>query len=178
MEMTDAKYALVDLMLLKLPIGQPLNTFPFMGAHLLTGRDDDYPPSLIQEMRLLLVHSDRDVRQFLLNEHYIKCVAHWVPTDVLTEKGEMAKKLGGHKQYLEWEKQDQLIKQKQAAASVQHTTIYGNHNKVAGRDITEQGEGETTARKALSIHKQILIWTIAIAILTALIWLLALKGKG
>lgn len=100
--MTEAEYILADIVLLKFPVNQPFTTAGLY-HHILVGIQDKYSHAIYEEIKYLVVSSNDSTRQFLLREHYIDVVDYRLPKDKLTEKGEKAQKLGGHKQYQEWE---------------------------------------------------------------------------
>ncbi len=69
----------------------------------IVGMYDKYSPEVRKELIRLTQNDKGVIRRFLLTEKYIDVHDHKFPKDILNLKGEKAKKLGGHKQYKEWE---------------------------------------------------------------------------
>lgn len=100
--MTEAELILLDIALSKIQIGQ---AFRIQGPlhNALIGLHDSYSPELIDEMNKILIGSPDIIRNLLLEEDYTKCINHSTHQDILTDKGNLAKNLGGHEKYKEWE---------------------------------------------------------------------------
>jgi uncharacterized protein (UPF0297 family) len=100
-EMTEAEYIVADLILLKCPINQPFRLLG-LSNNLLQGKNDLYQQDTFDEMVQVMLYRIDTVRQFFLREKYIKVIDWSTHLDQLTEEGELAQKLGGHKKYQEY----------------------------------------------------------------------------
>jgi hypothetical protein len=101
--MTPTKEELVaaDLVIMNMPYKTGISILSYINGLISSGKfqfDDDVRETIHQV-------NERNVRAFLLEQGYTDPVDHSIPRDMLVEKGLQAKKLGGHAQYVEWEKE-------------------------------------------------------------------------
>jgi hypothetical protein len=100
-KMTEAELILVDLAILKISINTEFSCQGIL-TNILVGKQDDYPPDVISAMNNILISHSSVVRDFLLKEKYITSTNSSIQRDILTEKGEIAQRVGGHEGYQKW----------------------------------------------------------------------------
>jgi hypothetical protein len=105
--MTEEEKILLDIALPKIPRGKP---FRIQGAlhNALVGLADKYPQAQFQRLADIVTFSPDSIRDILLAEGYTKVIENSTHLDQLTEKGEQAQNCGGHEQYKEWERHQQV----------------------------------------------------------------------
>jgi|GEM_PF-4260743 len=101
--MTEAELILADILLLKFPAGRQIDTVAFMGSHLFEDQREHLSRPVLDEIAKIITSRSDVIRTFLIKERYIEVVNYMTPWDAITEKGEKAKALGGHKKYVLWD---------------------------------------------------------------------------
>jgi hypothetical protein len=107
MQLTEAQYNVADIVLLKMPSQTPINIPAYMQS-VLVGCQDKFSPEIFSQMQGVAISRDSTIRTFLLHQEYTTTIDHTIQRDMLTKKGELAKELGGHKEYLHWEEQEKI----------------------------------------------------------------------
>ena len=105
--MTELEYIFADLVLSDIPVNTPFEYYNVQ-THTLLNKKDKLDEKTFLQLSELIANRKIDVRKFLLENDYIKCVNESYPKDILTDiVGKKAKELGGHNQYVAWKaKQD------------------------------------------------------------------------
>lgn len=108
--MTSAEIIVINLVLEKCPERTPINLLSFMSSSLLAGKYQLYSSEIIREITDLINNKPDIIRKYLLKEKYFDTVKPNIPRDILNDKGEKAKELGGHEKYKEWEVEEKRKK--------------------------------------------------------------------
>ena len=103
--MTKAEISLGDLIIKKCPLRTAFSMSGFMSSNILMGMHDVWGEELYQEVDNLANSRNGAIRTFLLTQDYFEIINHSIPYDMLTPKGEKARELGGHNEYLIWKEQ-------------------------------------------------------------------------
>jgi hypothetical protein len=98
---TEAQIVLIDIALKKYRVGHAI---PIQSVlhNAMIGIHDKYPQELANQINEIYIRGGNEIRDILLEEKYTTCVDRNKQFDILTEKGEDAKREGGHKEYLAW----------------------------------------------------------------------------
>ena len=122
--MTELEYIFADLVLSNIPVNTPFEYYNVQSNTLLNKKDKLDEVTFLK-LSELIANRKIDVRQFLLENDYIKCVNESYPKDILTDiVGKKAKELGGHNQYLTWKaEQDRQDKWSKIPAKKWLTTL-------------------------------------------------------
>lgn len=104
--MTKANEILIDLCLKYMLINRPFYIHSWLFDKVLKEieKNTNFDETLKREIHQLTIRNDETVRPFLLQNGYITSLDHSTHKDISTEKGQKAQELGGHKQYLEYER--------------------------------------------------------------------------
>jgi len=108
--MTEAESIVADIIIEKCPERLQFSLSGFMSGNLLLGKQDIYEEEIYKEIVQIVNSRNSVIRTFLLKEEYFETTNHSIPYDILTKKGEKAKELGGHKNYKEWEAEQERKK--------------------------------------------------------------------
>jgi hypothetical protein len=103
--MTEPELILSDLVLLKIPINREFTQRAAYNGFLIS-KQDDYDQDTLAKMNNILTSENSIIIDFLLKEKYINCTNQMHERYMLVEKGEIAQREGGHKQYLIWKAKD------------------------------------------------------------------------
>ena len=107
--MTDEEILAADIVLSNLILNDPMEWgINFFRAWLEVEREkykDDRFAKLISDTT---VETYNRVHGFLITQGYVGTVQFKLPVEYLTTKGDKAKKLGGHRAYLTWEKNNKI----------------------------------------------------------------------
>lgn len=97
--MEDAVIILADFVLQKCPIGKPFRVRgPLQEAMLEL--QEKYSPEITAKIREILISQSSVVRDFLLAQKYLNVIEASTHLDQLNDKGEEARRAGGHEKYL------------------------------------------------------------------------------
>jgi len=99
-ELIVADYVIVDKLIIG--VGQQVE---YLAGTITLGIYDRHP-EYANEIIEVVNRRSKNIRHFLLQEGYIECIIPLIPHDKLTDKGIQARKLGGHKKYIEWKESE------------------------------------------------------------------------
>lgn len=108
--MSEEELALADLIIEKCPIKNQFSVSGFMNSNILVSKRDVYGEELYFKIATLANSRSSSVRTFLLQQKYLETTNHSIPYDILSDKGEKARELGGHENYKKWEAEQERLK--------------------------------------------------------------------
>jgi len=177
---------LADLALEKIPVNTEFRVLGILQG-ILTNKQELYSPELLTKMNFILVSRSSSIRDFLKQQGYLKTIDPSTHLDILSDKGEIAKRENGHNGYIAFIEAQEREKNnsEKMLIEIQELTLtnlkWENENKELRKDLAEAQLALAKAQKAdIPINavdrKTNLIWAIAATIISlAELWLLILK---